>query len=419
MRKKNIEIISIRDCLRKNIHIPYYQRPYKWGIKNITDLLLDIEHAINEQRVYPDFKYRIGTVILHKEGEFLNIVDGQQRLISLSLLNYYLYDDFNNSIIEDTFSDIISLKNIHQNYQCIKEWFSLRNDEEKSTFRNSMKNLLEVVVIYVSKESEAFQLFDSQNTRGRALDPHDLLKAYHLREMHNDTYDMENAVINWEAKNVTKIRELFSDYLFPIWNWSRGRKTWEFTDKDIDTYKGVSYDCQYTFARRAFKAMPCFQLTEPFIAGRDFFEMVDHYLQLLRNIETELNNSPNLADIRTCYDSKPCSVGMKHVRKLYKAVVLLYYDRFHILDPLSLKKLFMWAFMLRIELDNLSFDSINKYAVGEGINNSIPMFSIISQARKHTDIGNLMIKIPESINCRNCVEERYILHDILLNMKQK
>ena len=64
-----------------------------------------------------------------------------------------------------------------------------------------------MVVIQVGKESEAFQLFDSQNTRGRALDPHDLLKAYHLREMQNDKYEMEYAVTKWEAKDGAKIRE--------------------------------------------------------------------------------------------------------------------------------------------------------------------------------------------------------------------
>lgn len=418
MKNNNIEIISVGGCLSKNINIPEYQRPYKWSVKNITDLLLDIEHAINEKRLYSDFKYRIGTVILHKEGDNLKVVDGQQRLISLTLLNYYLDSKFNNSILTSTLSDNITLTNIHQNYQCIKEWFSLRNNEEKTAFISAINNILEVVVIYVEKESEAFQLFDSQNTRGRPLDPHDLLKAYHLREMHSDSYDMENAVNNWEAKDVAKIRELFNDYLFPIWNWARGRKTWEFTDKDIDTYKGISYDCQYSFARRTFKAMPCFQLTEPFVAGRDFFEMVYHYLQLMRNIETELMNNKALADVRDYFESSQCSVGMKHVRKLYKATILLYYDRFHILDTLSLKKLFMWAFMLRIELENLSYDSVNKYAVGDGINNSLPIFSIISQARKHTDIGNLIIKIPESIQCRNCVEERTKLHEILKKMKQ-
>ncbi len=418
MENKTIEIISVGKCLSKNIDIPEYQRPYKWSVKNITDLLSDIEHAISEKRMYSDFKYRIGTVILHRECEELNIVDGQQRMISLSLLNYYLNKNFDNSILRTKFTDQTTLKNIQQNYQCIKEWFSLRNDEEKSSFINAMLEILEVVVIYVQEEYEAFQLFDSQNTRGRALDPHDLLKAYHLRKMHNDTYDMEYAVNKWESKNMAKIRELFSDYLFPICNWSRGRRTWNFTDKEIDTYKGVSYDCRYTFALRAGKAMPYFQITEPFIAGVDFFNMVDHYLKLITNIESELRNNKDLAKFQSYFEKRDCSIGMKHVRKLYKAALLLYYDRFHILDPLSLKKLFMWAFMLRIELENLSFESINKYSIGDGIYNNLPIFSIISQAWRHTDIGNLIINIPDTIECRNCREERTNLHKLLKELKR-
>ena len=34
---------------------------------------------------------------------------------------------------------------------------------------------------------EAFRVFDSQNYRGKALAPHDLLKAHHLREMREET----------------------------------------------------------------------------------------------------------------------------------------------------------------------------------------------------------------------------------------
>lgn len=418
MENNRIEIISVSDCLGKELGIPEYQRPYKWGVQNITDLLLDIEHAISEKRLYSNFKYRVGTIILHKDGNILQIVDGQQRMISLTLLNSYLDAAFNNNILSTISTNSTTLRNVHQNYQCIKEWFSLRTDDMKSTFISALKDILEVVVIYVGKESEAFQLFDSQNTRGRALDPHDLLKAYHLREMQSCPYDMEYAVNKWEAKDVAKIRELFCDYLFPIWNWSRGRKTWSFTDKDIDSYKGVSVDSPYTFAHRTYKAMPCFQITEPFVAGGDFFEMVDHYLRLMSNIEAELSNSTNLADIRPYFEKGQYSIGLKHVRKLYKASLLLYYDRFNMLDALALKKLFMWAFMLRIELDRLSFDSVNKYAVGDGINNGLPMFSIISQARKHTEISNIIINIPEEMPDRNCMEERRKLYRLLKNMKQ-
>ncbi|MDD5974533.1 MAG: DUF262 domain-containing protein [Bacteroidales bacterium] len=419
IKQNKIEIKSVNDCLRYNLNIPEYQRPYKWSVHNITDLLLDIEHAINESRLYTNFKYRVGTVILHKDGNALNVVDGQQRMISLTLLNYYLDPTFDNSILNNKFTDNITLRHINENYQCIKEWFSLRTIDEKGAFIKAMKNILEVVVIYVDKEAEAFQLFDSQNTRGRALDPHDLLKAYHLREMYGNTYDMECAVNKWEEKDVSKIRELFRDYLFPIWNWSRGRKTWEFTDKDIDTYKGVSIDSTYTFARRTYKAMPYFQITEPFVAGSDFFEMVDHYLQLLKNIESELRKKEDFSEMRQFLEDKHCSVGMKHVRGLYKAAILLYYDRFHILDPLALKKIFMWAFILRVELENISLDSVNKYAVEDRIHNSMPIFAMITQARKHTEIGNIIIKIPESVPGRHCLEERNELLKFLKNMKLK
>ena len=49
--------------------------------------------------------------------------------------------------------------------------------------RKAIRDILEVVVLTVTELTEAFQLFDSQNTRGKALYPHDLLKAYHLREI--------------------------------------------------------------------------------------------------------------------------------------------------------------------------------------------------------------------------------------------
>ena len=84
----------------------------------------------------------------------------------------------------------------------------------KEAFNSALGNTLEVVVLTVNELSEAFQLFDSQNTRGRELDPHDLLKAYHLREIHDED-DMKCAVLKWESKEPKAIHELFNNYLFP------------------------------------------------------------------------------------------------------------------------------------------------------------------------------------------------------------
>lgn len=416
--QNRIDIISVSECLQLNFSIPEYQRPYKWSVQSIDDMLWDINNSVQQSFSYSNYKYRIGTIILHKTDDVLNVVDGQQRLISLTLISKYLDHDYDNAILRNTFYDKITQKHIHDNYIHIKEWFSLRDKDIKESFKKAFLDILELVVIQVGRESEAFQLFDSQNTRGRALDPHDLLKAFHLREMQNDKYEMEYAVTKWEAKDVYKIRELFSAYLFPIWNWSRGTKTWKFTDHDIDTYKGIPSNSTYTYARRAGKASPYFQLTEPFIAGSDFFDLVDHYLRTLENIKHELATNPVFELLRPfCLPQKHSSVGLTHVRNLFFAVVFYYYDKFHNMDELSIKKLFMWSFMLRMDLSNLGADSVNKYAIGEwsgNYTNYIPVFSKISLARLHTEIGNLQIEI----DARNLdTDEQKNLYELLKKMR--
>ena len=162
-------IWSIYKLLKTNLVIPNYQRPYKWTDKNIIELLLDIQKSIEESRKYTNFKYRIGTVILYKNenGEY-EVVDGQQRILSFLLLNLYLQPSFTCTLSEVKYSNKITQKNIHANYKTISEWFSSVDEKRKKLFTKALKDILEVVVITVDKISEAFQLFDSQNTRGRA-----------------------------------------------------------------------------------------------------------------------------------------------------------------------------------------------------------------------------------------------------------
>ena len=404
------EIKSVNELFKMNLDIPDYQRPYKWDIQNIDDLLSDITNAISDaDRYRTDFKYRIGTIILHKTKDGVyDIVDGQQRIISLVLLKLCIEPEFNCSILDKKFTNKVTQLNIHRNYGFIREWFSLKNDAKKE-FINAFEKILEGGGICVDKVSEAFQLFDSQNTRGKALDPHDLLKAYHLREMKKYPYEMEHAVTKWEAKDTEKIRELFDLYLFPIWNWSRGIKSRPFTAKEIDTYKGITEGSTYTYARRASRAMPYFQITEPFIAGNDFFEMVEHYMYLLRDIKSEICNNPRFKEIKlvicggkdaeTPEDMDKVrfgSAGFGYTKNLFYCALLCYYDKFHNFEEMAVKKLFLWAFMLRVDMENLGFDSINKYAIGDEnarYTNIVAMFVKISLARMHNEISGLQIKV--------------------------
>ena len=338
------------------------------------------------------------------------------------LLRLCLEESFHCSILQHEFQSKITISNIQNNANFINEWFSLKGDDIKKKFLDAFDIILEVVVICVNKVSEAFQLFDSQNTRGKSLVPHDLLKAYHLREMKDNPYEMEHAVTKWEAQNTESIRELFETYLFPILNWSQKEKSRTFSVKDIDTYKGIHELSRYTYANRASKAMPYFQITESFISGHDFFEMVEHYLQMINDIKREVSNNSKFSLINKMLSDNNKSTGYSYAKELFYCALLCYYDRFHNFDEMVVKKLFTWAFMVRVDMQILGYDTINKYAIGETNNNNktiysnnIPIFSKIRSARLHTEIASLQIKVKRNPDCP-AYEKWRDLYIVLKNM---
>lgn len=378
-----------------NLAIPDYQRPYKWTKRNINELLTDISKAIEEGQKYGDsYKYRIGTILIHNSQDGKSyIVDGQQRILSIALVCLYLFPSFRSDLTNHCFTDDVSKQNIRDNYMFIQQWFTLQSDEEKNRFLEALKRIIEVIVITVNEESEAFQLFDSQNSRGKPLYPHDLLKAYHLREMTSSLSEMEHAVKKWEDEEPNEIKELFSDYIFPIYNWSNKTKTDTFSDRYIEVFKGADIKESYTYAMRAFKSSPFFQISEPFIAGNDFFEYVGHYIQMLRDIKKELEKNGDFSAIQEILSDR--SSGLKYCKILFYCALLSYYDRFHCFDKMAVIRLFTWSFMIRIDMQHLGYDTINKYAIGEynaQYSNNLPVFSLIANARKHADISNLTIE---------------------------
>lgn len=414
-------ILSVEELLKLDLVIPSYQRPYKWTEKNIRELILDIQKGIEDANKYPNFKYRVGTVILYQENDTkpYEIVDGQQRILSFLLLKLCLNPDFTCSLLSATFSDKVTLGNLHSNSDRIREWCSSVDDGVKEAFDKALSEVLEVVVITVDEISEAFQLFDSQNSRGRALYPHDLLKAYHLRVISGKKGE-ERAVEEWEAKDPKAIAELFRDYLFPIWHWARRRKCGGFTTADIDLYKGVEPDSEYAYAYRVRRTGARYQITEPFPAGRDFFKMVHHYMQMLKDLKREIAVNPALQKVKEiliassgrdkkntlitsadeldeALDRQP--VGFRYACRLFFCALLCYYDRFGVLDARAVKRLFTWAMMLRVNMQHLGFASINKYAIGERdpqkdqYTNVIPVLSMIVSARKHTEISDISLKV--------------------------
>ena len=405
-------IISIDELLEMPLNIPDYQRPYKWTRKNVADLFDDIDTAISDSRRpdYADFKYRVGSVILHKNNEKYDIVDGQQRLITLSLIKHALDPNYTNALLQHAFNDAVSIENIFDNNKFIKEWLDMQS-KQIDKYKNAFNSLLEAVVLSVDDISEAFQLFDSQNTRGKELDPHDLLKAYHLREMNDDPFEKLHLIKWWEDIEPKEIRKLFSLYLFPILNWSQKDYSHDFTAQDIDTYKGVDIQCTYTYAQRVRKAMPCFQINEPFCSGSEFFKMVEHYINLIAFLQGEISSNATFKPINDIIEANTkCrkdnikqfnSTGFGYAVNLFYCALLFYYDRFHMLDEMAVKKLFAWAMMIRVDMDNLGMDTINNYAIGnrdKNYTNHIPMFFKIATARSNREISNMKVQINRNSN---------------------
>ena len=94
-----IELKSIHNLLgTKSLRIPSYQRPYKWNEKNIEELLSDIDIALGKKQESgnSNFRYRIGTILLHNntEDKTLDVIDGQQRITTLMILFNVLVKTF-------------------------------------------------------------------------------------------------------------------------------------------------------------------------------------------------------------------------------------------------------------------------------------------------------------------------------------
>ncbi len=78
----NIGSYKIGELLQQDLTIPAYQRPYSWNEEQVIALVNDLIEAFEKEKK----NYLIGNMIFDKK----DIVDGQQRTITLSLIVYFL-----------------------------------------------------------------------------------------------------------------------------------------------------------------------------------------------------------------------------------------------------------------------------------------------------------------------------------------
>ncbi len=433
------------------LRIPEYQRPYKWTAKNANQLLDDIEEAMNANKEI----YRVGTLILHKNKDkqtdeaakditeektcdyFYDIVDGQQRIITFSLLLKSLGDNpafLNQNLVNNKYN----ISNVLNNYRTLSRRIDkLHNDEGKNKLHEYVKNHCELLVVITEDLSEAFQFFDSQNARGKALYPHDLLKAYHLREMNNvEATETENVVKTWENLDQKELSVLFSEYLYRLKEWIKGNKANELTEQNIEVFKGVTARDNYPFAqyyKGAFayadlinhshvpfvtgeQNLRPFQINAPIIAGKAFFEYAKYYFDILKDIQDNSKYEGYFINgneiVKTLDLGKyKNGTGNRITRLLFDTAILLYVDRFcpdrpskTDLDYLEqfVVCAFVWAYSMRAQYKNVGWLVAQNYVMGT-VNNKdvINGFNIFKTISDSDSPGVLLSKLADELQPLN------------------
>lgn len=385
------KVITLTDLYKLgNLKIPEYQRPYKWTGKNVNNLIDDIISNKNKS------EYRLGTLVFYKnkekEKENLDIVDGQQRIITLMLILCALSEKYErvkelleNKLREHKFDNPISQKNIYKNYQLIKQRI---NDFDEATV-DFLLTKCTFVKIVLNDVSEAFQFFDSQNSRGKELEPHDLLKAYHLREMREIPSDEQIEIIEkWEGIDTEELASLF-EYLYRIKNWSKSKSARGFTKDEISVFKGISLNNKiyYPYERIFYVAeffiekiakAPLveteypFQLDNIIINGKRFFEMIYRYSKLKKDLPNLIKkwNSEiyNILYADHKYNNKDYAgyyrVGDNYTKILFECACIYFLDKFGESKELKkvFEKIFLWAFSLRLISGSIKFVSVDNFA---------------------------------------------------------
>ena len=253
----------IKDLLSDKFlfEIPNYQRPYCWNKENVNQLIDDIIDAIenNRDEFSDDFDsyepYFIGSIILCTKDSkddgsgVYDVIDGQQRLTSITMLVAAIRDLVENEEYKSTLSSLIYQKpnalmgtrgsirlNVRDKEQEFFKKYILElggtnnlnecEDENLNEAKASMmkainifkekfydedgvldKELLNTFVMYLLQRvvliaittdsfASAFRLFNVINARGLPLTNSDLLKSENLRAVEEELQDEYTA--KWE-----------------------------------------------------------------------------------------------------------------------------------------------------------------------------------------------------------------------------
>jgi len=220
------ELVTLRTYTERNLffNIPIYQRLYVWNEVQINTLLWDLNNAKDEKSYY------LGGIMLSKNTNNYDLIDGQQRFTTLWLIGYvlknalsdFLYTkenekkrgritfsirDFANEYFQNPTQQVFSDKDAEQELQPVTEalktitrFFEENNisAEEKLKLSEFIFNKVQLIATTIPPSTDENRLFEVMNNRGVQLQHHEILKGELLNEIKFDEDYFVYAQL-WEA----------------------------------------------------------------------------------------------------------------------------------------------------------------------------------------------------------------------------
>jgi uncharacterized protein with ParB-like and HNH nuclease domain len=258
-----IQLDGISNVLKtKRFRVPAYQRSYAWEEEHVAELMRDIHDAIQSK----ENEYFLGSIVVTgpTDGKH-DVVDGQQRLTTISLLVAAIKDIFAekgdhevvvsvksdylvntdrktkekepkltlNEVDNELFQELIencvnidSTKYQRQSHQrlilaanqireYLKTLLSKSKDEEEMlhAWLDYLESNLKIIVVAAPDDSNAFVIFETLNDRGLELAISDLLKNYLFHKSGDKIEEAKNRWLSMIA--VLEVGRTSNCYLSP------------------------------------------------------------------------------------------------------------------------------------------------------------------------------------------------------------
>jgi len=238
----------------KKVEIPSYQRDYVWSENEWEDFYNDILNIIKL-----DFKpHFMGTLLLKQNNSKYEIIDGQQRLITLNIflmayrdaysdrlefkytLDYLIdkiivkdNDNIYNALFNKTYKkgqrtiNDSQSKNIEKAYQYFLKKFQVKGFFGKVTTDFNLSrifNKLFFITIEIKNTTNPYLIFETLNARGIDLNISDLVKN-HLLDKSSNSQEFYNFVDSeWGQLSRTMSDEQFEKAFQAYYQSSKNRK---------------------------------------------------------------------------------------------------------------------------------------------------------------------------------------------------